>query len=192
MQISVSNNIQQVVARMDAYRRDVVEKAIPLALNRTGEMAVTYGARAIKDAGSPEKIGEIKSAIRLERATSRKMIATIYVARKPIPLIKFGTARQTKSGVVVKLKGRQRVIKGAFLATMPNGHKGIFKHADNAKHITKMKAGKRVSTALPIKELYGPSVGGTYANDKVQAAMRKFIDERFELRLVHEIKRLSR
>lgn len=56
------------------------------------------------------------------------------------PLIDYG-ARQTKKGVSVKINvGKRVLIKSAFIATMANGHRGVF-----------VRKGK---TRFPIKELY--------------------------------------
>ena len=58
---------------------------------------------------------------------------------------------------------------------MPSGHTGVYLRKDGGKHVYKRKGGKVVSSQLPIRELYGPSVGGMYGNDRVQAAMQRAI-----------------
>ena len=44
----------------------------------------------------------------------------------------------------------------------------------------------------PGRKLYGPSVGGINANERIEALMRVFINETFVDRLTHEISFLTR
>jgi hypothetical protein len=189
VQVDVRDNVRQVVARMNAWRDDVVQRAIPLALNRCAEMAKTAAAKEL--AGRYKlKSREIKAAIGVTRATAGRMTATLRIKRKPVPLIAYG-ARATKDGVSVTIKGSNKRIKGAFIATMPSGHRGVFKRV-GPQHKKVLRGGKAQWSGLPIKELFGPSVGGAYSTQEVQSFMARFIYETFNRRLVHEIQRLTR
>jgi len=191
MQVDVRDNIKQVLARMEGFSRDVVEKATVSALNRVADQAVTQAAREIRDKGYNFKAARIKAAIRVIRASTGKLTASVRVKRKPTPLIDFD-ARETRKGVTVKVQGKRAVIPHAFIATMPSGHRGVFVRKDGGTHLYKRKGGRIISTQLPIRELYGPSIGAAYANDAIQEAMARSIASNFEARLRHEIKRLSR
>lgn len=191
MRVDVRNNIAQVLARMEGYQRDTLDKAVVNALNRCAEMAKTEAARQIKDKGYNFKASKIKEVIAIKRASTGHLTATLRVKRKPTPLIDFD-ARQTKKGVSVKVQKKRAVIEHAFIATMPTGHRGVFVRKDGGKRIYRHKGGKVVSSQLPIRELYGPSVGGAYANEQIQAAMARSIAENFEARLRHELTRLAR
>lgn len=191
MQIDLRNNIDAVVARLESYKREVLDKAIVSAVNRCAEMARTDAARELRAAGYNIKSATIKAAVNVSRASAGNMVATLTINRKPIPLIQYD-ARQTKSGVSVKVTSARKVVKGAFIAKMQSGHSGVYTRAPGAVHKRVMVAGHKRWSALPIKQLYGPSIGGAYASDKVQAAMAKSIAANFSRRLAHELKRLSR
>lgn len=191
MSIVVRDNIAQVLASMERYKRDVVEKATVLALNRVVEMAKTDAAREVRAAGYNLKAARIKAEISVKKASTGLLTATLRVKRRPIPLIDYD-ARQTNKGVSVKVQKKRTVVPHSFIATMPSGHKGVFVRKDGARPKYKVKGGKVVSTTVPIRELYGPSVGGAYANEQVQAAMERSIRANFNARLRHEVSRLSR
>jgi hypothetical protein len=109
----------------------------------------------------------------------------VTASGKPIPLIEYD-ARQTKAGVSVKVMGGRKLIKGAFIAQRMNGVSGVFIEDKAAVKIVvrRAKQYKRGSKggwhAFPCRKLYGPSVGGIYANDRIQAAMRVIIARDFE------------
>jgi len=197
MTVNVKDNIAQVLARMEGYKRDVVDKAIPRALNRTGEMAGTAASRELRAQGYNFSAGEIKQAISLSKATRGRLVVTMKVRRKTKSLMDF-SPRQSKEGVTVKIHGQRKLIKGAFIAQRQNGSMGVFVEDKGAgKTILRFaKQYKRGSRGgwhdYPSRKLYGPSVGGSYATDRIQTVMMKMIGTTFEERLVHEIKYLSR
>ncbi|KVO95553.1 hypothetical protein WL21_32500 [Burkholderia ubonensis] len=69
---------------------------------------------------------------------------------------------------------------------MRNGHKGVFERTGKT-HKKVMRNGKVVRTGLPIKELFGPSIPQSLANDAVQKALMKKIREKFPQILKHEL-----
>jgi hypothetical protein len=197
MQIDVRDNIKEVLAGMDQYRRDVVDKAIPRALNRTGEMAVTQGAREMRDQGYNFTVTEIKAAMSLLRATQGKLVTSIKVRRKVKSLMQF-SPRESKAGVTVKVLGQKKLIKGAFIGQLSNGRQGVYVEDKSAgktvlRHSKQYKKGSRGGWHdFPIRKLYGPSVGGSYSTDRIQQIMGKMITTTFANRLEHEIAYLSR
>jgi hypothetical protein len=169
MKIDVHTNIQQVLAGMESYRREVVNKAVSRALNRCAEMARTDAARELRRAGYRLKSSSIKAAISITKASTGSLVATLLVNRKPVPLIQW-EASQTSAGVSVRVTGSRKSVKHAFIATMASGHRGVYMRAPGAKHKKVFQGGKPRWSGLPITELFGPSIGGAYASDKVQAA----------------------
>jgi len=118
-------------------------KAVSRAVNKT---ATTARSRIVKGifAEIRMKQTDIRKALSLRKATYRVFEAMIRVGGKRIPLIKF-SARQVRRGVSYGMRrseGRQ-TIPGAFVATMPSGHVGVFK--------------RRGKVRKPIKERFGPS-----------------------------------
>lgn len=197
MQVNVRDNIQQVLARMTSYKADVVDKAVPRALNRVAEQARTAIGRELRADGYNLSAAEIKAAIATIKANKGRLVATLKVGRRTKSLIYFN-ARETKDGVRVKVHGSPKLIKGAFIAQRLNGVSGVYVEDKSAGKIVirRQKQYKRGSRGgwhdYPVRKLYGPSVGGVYANERVQATMMRLIAEMFEARLEHEIKYLSR
>nr|WP_316642871.1 phage tail protein [uncultured Roseateles sp.] len=191
------NNIDAVLSRMDGHKKDVVDKAIPRALNRCGEKAITSGSRELRADGYAFSAGEIKAAMSMLKASQGRLVVKLRVKRRTKSLIEF-SPRESKAGVSVKIHGARKMIKGAFIAQRLNGKSGVFIEDKGAGKIIirRAKQYKRGSKggwhAYPCRKLYGPSVGGVYANDRIQAAMRLLIGQEFETRLAHEIKFLSR
>jgi len=197
MRIDVRDNVDQVIASMRGYQRDVVDKAIPLTLNRVAEQARTQAGRELRAAGYNMKQGEIVNAIYLSKASRGRMFVVMRVRRRAKLLLNFN-ARETKAGVTVRVKGGAKLIEGAFIGQLRNGEQAVFveDHSAGKTILRKTKQHKRGSVggwhSYPVRKLYGPSVGGAYANDQVQSTMRAFIGEKFTDRLTYEIKRLRR
>jgi hypothetical protein len=197
MQVSVKDNIAQVLARMRMYKQDVVDKAVPRALNRTADQARTAIGRELRAEGYNLSAAEIKSAIATIRASKGRLVAQLRVGRKTKSLISFD-AKETKDGVRVKVHGPAKLIKGAFIAQRLNGVSGVYVEDKSAGKIVirRQKQYKKGSRGgwhdYPARKLYGPSVGGVYANERIQATMMRVIAELFTARLEHEIKYLSR
>jgi hypothetical protein len=64
---------------------------------------------------------------------------------KEIPLAKY-PARQTKRGVSVLVnKGKRKLVRGAFLATMKSGHTGVFRREGKQRLPIKHALSSRVS-----------------------------------------------
>lgn len=195
--LDVRGSLNAIIADLGNVKREVLDKAIPRALNRTGSMAITQASRELRDEGYNFKAAEIKAAIDQRKASAGSYVTTLKVRRKTKSLMEF-SPRESKAGVTVRIHGQSKLIKGAFIAQRLNGKAGVFIEDKAAgKIILRMqKQYKRGSRGgwhtVPARKLYGPSVGGVYANEKVQSVMRAFIDEKFRVRLTHEIKHLSR
>ena len=91
------------------------------------------------------KVGEIRKSFQLRSPRAKEIDGadwTLLVkGGRRIPLTKF-PHRQTKRGVSVEInRGQRTLIKGAFVATMKSGHKGVFR--------------RQTTKRLPIAELLG-------------------------------------
>ena len=185
IKISVEADISGALRKLKVTAEQA-SKAIPRALNKTATTARAEAAREIKSAGYGLKIRDIKKAISIIRANRSELRAIVRASGKPIPLIEY-SARQTGKGVTVNvLRGRKR-IDGAFIATMPTGHRGVFVHQGETNRWVK-RNGRRVRTRLPIRELFGPSVPQAFVNTIVQTALQRAIRERFPVVLAQELR----
>lgn len=90
------------------------------------------------------KISYIRRALSLGRPTGGDISSfawSLDVSGASVPLTAY-PVRQTKKGVSVEVnRGKRTLVKGAFIATMASGHRGVF-----------MRKGK---ARLPIRELLG-------------------------------------
>jgi len=185
IKIDIRSNILDVAREFEDLQTKIKTKAIVRALNRTAEQAKVQAARQIRAAGYKLPVGQIKSGIRLVKASAEHQAAALVCKGKPIPLINF-SARETAKGVSVSVKDGRKTIQGAFIATMPTGHRGVFQRVGNT-HKRTVKSGKVVWSGLPIKELYGPSLPSAFANEVVQSALQKFIADKFGNNFKHEL-----
>ena len=197
MQIDVRDNIDQVLRSMASYRSDVLQKAISRALNRTSEMARTETSRTMRSEGYNFTASEIKQAIALSKASTARLVTTMRIRRRVKSLMAFNP-RASKAGVTVKVHGQAKLIKGAFIAQRQNGVQGVYVEDKAAGKVVlrfskQYKRGSRGGWHdYPARKLYGPSVGGVYANKRILALMRTFIAATFSDRLAHEISFLAR
>lgn len=81
--------------------------------------------------------------------------------RKAIKQIAKNRERSAK----LKRQGKE-LVKSAFIAVMPSGHRGVFKRVKKAR--------------LPIKELYGPSLADLVDEDSFTAKASSKLSERFD------------
>ncbi len=190
MQLHVKVDVAGAFKKLNATK-DGTRKAIARALNKTATTARVEAARNIRDAGYGLKVGKIKDALSIRRATGEELTAVLRSTGQPIPLINYG-ARQTAKGVSVNVKNGRKVIPHAFVATMRSGHTGVFIRTGkpHLKQSRNAKAGKRTDN-LPIDELFGPSIPSAFANDVVQDAVADAIEERFPVVLRQELKYLG-
>lgn len=197
MQIDVRSNIREVLAGMDRYRAEVMDKAIPRALNRTAEMARTAASREMRADGYGFSAAEIKDAVLITRANAGRQSVTLRISRRTKSLLEFG-ARQVKEGVSVKVHKGRKVIKGAFIGQLRNGRSAVYVE-DKTAGKTVLRVQRQYARGsrggwhdYPVRKLFGPSVGGVYGTDRILSMMQKTIGETFSSRLAHEVKYLSR
>ena len=174
-----------------AAAQDMRDKALASALNKVADQVKTAASREVRAAGYNLKAATIKAAIKVRRASPGNLKSVVVANGKPVPLLQYA-ARQTGKGVTVNvLKGR-KLIAGAFIATMPSGHKGVYVRENGGKHVKVVRAGKPSWHQLPIRELFGPSIPDGLANAAVQAALQQLITDKFPAILARESAWLQR
>lgn len=194
IELDVRGSMDKIIAELGRIRKDKKDKAAMRALNRVGQMGMTYVSRSLREDGYNFKASEIKDAMRQSKASTSSLVTTIKVRRKTKSLMEFNP-RETKDGVIVRVHGQAKLIRGAFIGQRMNGRTGVFIEDKSAgkiivRHQKIYKRGSRGGwQAVPVKKLYGPSVGGAAVNAKIVVAMKKFMDEKFAQRFKHELKR---
>jgi hypothetical protein len=181
MRLKTSTNIEQVFAEMDDYVHTAVSVAMPRALNKLADQAETAGLRKVSQIYG---IGPrtMEQYVTVERATSSDLAATINAKGKGFPLSLFNP-RQTKLGVIVRIKGRGVLVLHAFIATMHNGHVGVFARGSYGGRGAHVLTGETLGrfafgrSRLPINELYTSSPPDAMSNPDVVDTMQSRVDE---------------
>jgi hypothetical protein len=194
--VAVRTNADEVFAEMDRFIDQARTVAIPRAMNKLIDQAQTAGLRKISDVyGIGPRTMEKYVTTRL--ATASALEASITAKGKGFPLSMF-QPRQTRNGVSVRIKDRRVIVPHAFMATMPNGHVGVFaRGAYGGKGVLvftgstfgRFKFGRR---RLPINELYTLSPPDALSNDDVTRAMQDRVDQQAAKVLAQELAFASR
>lgn len=110
-------------------------KSLRRAINKTLGWVRSQGTHAMAaEHGLPLKVMRFRRRSALRPATASYMSGLVWFGLAPVKAVYFGTPRQTRTGT--KVGGR--FFEGAFVATMPIGHLGVFRRSGQSR--------------LPIKE----------------------------------------
>ena len=185
MRLTTQADVSGAIERLKSIGTAVSDRAVVRAVNKVAAQVKTQSAREIRDAGYGMKISDIKKAITVFRANRGLVVATVKAKGRPIGLIKYG-ARQTSTGVRVNVKDGAKFIRGAFIATMSNGHTGVYVRendgSERGMRIPKKKHG------MPIRELFGPSIPKAFINQRVRENLVAYIRDRFPTVLAQEVR----
>lgn len=191
MQIDIRPAIRAIRKEAHGLTASQVNTAIARALNHTAAKAKTRSAR---DIGNIYKIkkAEIKKNIVIGRAHRSRQSAAIIARGQPLPIMAFG-ARQVKSGVSANIMGTRKVIRGAFIATMKSGHKGVFARGQYAgyKFGFRTKRIRKTGNDLSINELTTTSLPKAFSNNTVLTNLKTMVESELPPRLMHEILRMK-
>ncbi len=158
--VNMRLNTSDLEAGITSLRRKF-PRAVKRSLKRTGTAVRTIMVKSMgADTGLSAK--RIKKEVRVNELGDTGV--QIEVTGNRIPLIEF-KARGDESvrgqpkprrgrGVAYRLPGGRGRAPDAFIATMPSGHRGVFKRKPGAR--TRQRAQGRSS--LPLIQLHGPSL----------------------------------
>jgi hypothetical protein len=145
--MTVSINATWDRSQMKALEDGPFKSALKRALRKAGATALRdMRSEASKRIRTRKRISSryVSRALSLRRPSGgdiNSMKWSVLVSGEPVPLVAY-PARQTAKGVSVEVnRGKRTLIKGAFIATMKSGHKGVFRRRGKAR--------------LPIDELRG-------------------------------------
>lgn len=160
------------LGNLEALAPPKSDPAVALALVDTAKASITKAAQLIaKRTGL--KSGTVKARLSYDSVRVGDYQATIRSSRKPIPLFDFPGTAQTGAGVRTRAWGKSQVIRSAFIANMRSGHRGAFR--------------RRSRRRLPIKELWGPTIYGTFATPEVQGLIRSTMQDRLRTALLRRL-----
>jgi len=191
IKVDVRGDMDRIIADLGRTARDVKDVATVRALNKVIAQVRTAASREVRAAGYNLKAAEVKKGLATYNAAAGNLTAKVIASGRPIPLIKYGAKQSAKGGVVVNVLNGRKTIDHAFIATMPNGHLGVYVRVGN-QHKKVSKPGRMLWSGLPIKELFGPSIPDGISNQAVQGALERLIVDKFPVILQQQIKYLTR
>jgi hypothetical protein len=151
-----------------------LDRAVALSLVDTAKSATAKAASAIaRHTGL--RAGTVKAKIFYDPVRVGQYETYLRSSRKLIPLIDY-RGRQTARGArAAKPYGKAQVFANAFIATMPSGHRGIFRRRTGAGR-------------LPIREMMGPGIWHTFNQPDVQNTVTATIKQRLPISLARRIR----
>ncbi|NQE47990.1 phage tail protein [Herbaspirillum rubrisubalbicans] len=185
----VRTDISKAAAQMTKLASGVRDKATTRAINKVAAQGKTAAAREIKDQYQISS-RVISKSISIRRAARGSLQAVVTAEGRPLPMIAFN-ARQSKTGVTVRIKGRTITVPHAFIRTMRSGHRGVFARGgykgsfqQTGQAFGRFKFGRG---RLPIGELFTVSVPKGFSNKTVQDKVMARVQEQFPKVLAQEI-----
>jgi Prophage minor tail protein Z (GPZ) len=168
MYIEVNDNINKIIQNVNADKAKV-ELATVRALNKT---ALWVRSQAIKQISKEEQIPQklLKSRFYVNRANKNYMKSRISVGLFEIRASRLGNIKQTRIGA----KAGRRMFKGAFVATMKSGYKGVFERMGR--------------TPLPIEEVMVYKNTKTIVKKLINNEMEKVFERYFHQQLQYILK----
>ncbi len=127
------------------------------AVVRAARMAGSDALRAMRTEASTQvrerknlKLRDVNKAMTMDFSRADSLAWRLTCSASAMPLVEFG-ARQTKAGVSVEVTpGKRTVIRGAFIAEMKSGHRGVF-----------YRVGKK---RLPIDEMFSSRISDAFTD----------------------------
>src|SRR5690348_10480463 len=141
-QVGITVNAEAYINSLGSLQRPKLDQAVALALVDTAKSAIVKAASVIARR-TGLKSATVKDRMFYDRVDVGDYEVRVKSSKKAIPLIEF-PVRQTGVGVSTRAWGKNQVIRHAFIATMRNGHTGVFRRVGPAR--------------LPIRELWGPTI----------------------------------
>lgn len=135
------------------------EKALLKALSRAGNESIK--AMRAEAKRKVREVSRIKASYLADKAfrlsypynmtALHNLVWEIDVSGREVPLGEY-PSRQTKRGVSLEvMKGKRKVIAGAFIQPRKNGRKGVFKRPSKERYPMGHKLGPRVSDIVGRK-----------------------------------------
>lgn len=184
--IDVKFDVKKLTNKLNKIQRTVIPAATSSALNKVAITARKESSSIIiKRMGKSKGLSAagFKRLIKIRKSNKRTLVAILSVTGRHIPLIAF-SARKAKGGVVATAWGKRKLYKGAFIAKVQSGHRGVFKRSGSRRGDLKRvkkgaNVGQRYRPQLSIAELFGPSVATVFKNIEVTNVMKGVIKSKF-------------
>jgi hypothetical protein len=167
------------------------EAAVVAGMNKAGDMGLTQvKAELRRQTGIP--LGDMNRSKGLAKKLARKgdLEYEIIARARWTPLSYFGPS-QAVAGVRASPWGQRRLFKRTFMATMRSGHVGVYVRVPGkSRREERVSAsGRRYSTELGIRELWGPNLAEELVRDPVPSVFRVTTEANLPRLINHEVER---
>ncbi|MFZ2190035.1 MAG: phage tail protein [Candidatus Magasanikiibacteriota bacterium] len=150
---------------------EAIRKAVASSLNKMAARLVTAISRYLRTHYNIKK-RDLDKNFSVEKATSKKPIATILVSGERLSLSMFNP-KQTEEGVqIIIVKGKPVTIKNVFTGARKVGALGAIGNLD----VFQRKGKKR----LPIKQITGPDVASLARSKEVSSIIELTFNREWE------------
>ncbi len=181
--ITVDEKHMEIMKKLFKNLKNNLPTVLMRAINRAAESAKTNTGKKASEK-YVIKTSDVKSTVKITKATTQKLRAIVTSTGFKVPLYKFKASPSVPRTqnppraykFKVKKSGSLKPITGAFIASL-NGNRAM-------KRVDKNR--------LPIKQLYGPSIPEMLGNKSVSEAIENEAQKVLEKRFEHEIKRVMR
>lgn len=170
--ITVTFDTRAYQAAIETLKPPKADNAIATALRQTANQAKVRASGVIAKHMNL-RTGTVKEFIYTDYVKPGVYVTHIRASRRPIPLGAF-PVRQNKEGVTTRAWGKPQTLRSAFIATLRSGHQGVFRRRPGAGR-------------LPIYELWGPTVSGTFTTPEVRQVIERRIKEQLPKNLARQL-----
>ena len=177
--IKAKSNFKKVELEFKAAGKGV-EKATRSAINSVAAQGKTKASKTIRAVYNIKAKDVNKTLTVIRVNATNKEAKIISKGYKALSLGKFKPT-QTKKGVEVKIKmtNKKGLVRGAFKATMPSGHQGVFKRHGEKREMTRGRyKGKE---RQPIQDKFAIGVPIMFRAKAVMPKVQRFIREKFPI-----------
>lgn len=130
LKFEIKPDLREVKADLKLMDNTIKPLATRKALNDAAKEVITVTAKEVAAELEISPLKNIRSRIRLNRATLNRSVAEVVALELPLKVSKIGKKySQTPAGASVK----SHFFPGAFVATMKSGHKSIFKRMGKSR-----------------------------------------------------------
>lgn len=192
IKISINPADRAKIQDMFSGMKTIGEKVLSRSLNKTLTGVRTDASTEIRKVLNAKQAA-VNETFSLNKATTKKLIASIVSTGKPLGLIDFvGTTQKVKGvSVLVTKGGKRKIIPGTFIATIKDGHKGVFWrkwHRTKKPKNPKIRYGSLSGKfRLPMSERFGPRVPDILSNDSVMDTVLKKAGDRLHTNIGSEL-----
>lgn len=173
--VSITIDSRRFTGKLANLVRPALDNAVALSLVDTAKTGIVQASKAIR-ARTGIKTGVIKDRIFYDPVNTGDYRVYVKSSTEPVPLRDFPGTRQTSTGIQTRAWGKQQIIPHGFTVERFGGHAYVRKGRQR----------------FPIKKLFGPHIGGTFALRDVQGVVGDAMTVRLQKALARRMAAAAR